>query len=445
MGQLGTGPATLGATLATSMLKPAQPRFIYITGCDGTGKTTQARLLVEGLRSTGAQVRHVWLRFPFFVSLPLLAYARWRGYSWYESSAGARHGYWDFRRSQLLRRLLPWTLLIDAAITGLQRIFLPLSRGTTIVCERYVLDMLVDMSVAFGDASPFESKSGRLFARLIPPDAVVVVLDLEPPLIMARRPDLRSDRDLHMRVAMFKCMANAFSVPVLSSVAPVADVHRELLQRIATVPASKHEYYAISQSLLLRPLLASPAGALGVHWVLQGMGYMDRTERLYKLGLDLLLAAVLLGLLSSIGLSWVLATVIAVGLAHTVNLAVNGQTWVVLKHFRLVQHSRQEFEDYLASLMMRLQSEPSLVYAAVYGSRVRDQWNPASDLDVRLVRRRGWINAMRACTAALRERTRATLQRFPLDIYVLDNQVGLCNLRVDEPPLILLDRLGTFD
>ena len=111
-------------------------RFIYITGCDGTGKTTQACLLMEQLRRKQINARQIWLRFPFFFSLPLLAYARWRRLSWYEVYFGQRYGYWDFRNSKLLQMILPWTLLIDATIGGIVNIFIPFWMKTTIVCER---------------------------------------------------------------------------------------------------------------------------------------------------------------------------------------------------------------------------------------------------------------------------------------------------------------------
>ncbi|MEK7324059.1 MAG: hypothetical protein AAB217_02235, partial [Chloroflexota bacterium] len=70
------------------------------------------------------------------------------------------------------------------------------------------------------------------------------------------------------------------------------------------------------------------------------------------------------------------------------------------------------------------------------------KWTPASDLDVRLVRHPGAINALRACLLVLRERARATFRRFPLDIYVLDSGAGLSKLRPDEPPRVLINRLN---
>ena len=94
----------------------AARRFIYITGCDGTGKSTQARLLLAQLKASGIKARHLWLRYPFFLSLPLLAYARLRGYSWREKTGDMEYSYWDFHRSWLMRTIFPWALLLDAAL-----------------------------------------------------------------------------------------------------------------------------------------------------------------------------------------------------------------------------------------------------------------------------------------------------------------------------------------
>ena len=63
--------------------------------------------------------------------------------------------------------------------------------------------------------------------------------------------------------------------------------------------------YKVSHNPILRPLLRSPIFALAVHWVFQGMLYMDRTELVFKLGFDLILTAILWLLLAPLlGLSW---------------------------------------------------------------------------------------------------------------------------------------------
>jgi hypothetical protein len=100
-------------------------RFFYITGCDGTGKTTQADLLLSQLKSRGIKARKVWLRYPFYFSIPFLAYSRLRGFSWYEEIDGYRHGYWDFRGSWMMVHVFPWFLFLDSLISAMFYIYLP--------------------------------------------------------------------------------------------------------------------------------------------------------------------------------------------------------------------------------------------------------------------------------------------------------------------------------
>lgn len=208
-------------------------RFIYITGCDGTGKTTQAGLLARQLQAEGVKTRQVWLRFPFFFSLPLLAYARWRGLSWYEQDGAVRHGYWDFSRSQLLQNTLPWLLLVDAALAGFFKIQLPLWRGETIICERFVLDMLADLRVAFGGRNIYPQLPGRLFLRLIPAQARIFILDLDAETVQDRRSDLRSDRFLAERLEAYRQLSAYLRLNPLSSRMPAQTLHELIFKAAA--------------------------------------------------------------------------------------------------------------------------------------------------------------------------------------------------------------------
>ena len=195
------------------------------------------------------------------------------------------------------------------------------------------------------------------------------------------------------------------------------------------------QYYGVSRLAILRPFLSCPAVALGVHWVFQGMVHMDRTELLFKIGVEVTLIGLALPLFVLAGgfpFAW--SAVIAFLVAHTLNFLFNGQVWVVLKHFGMVRHNWAEFQDYLCQLAGRIRAEHSLEYAATYGSLVRGEWHPTSDLDVRLVRRPGMVSGLRTCWFVLRERTRAFVSRFPLDMFVLDGPERLVEMRDDELP-----------
>jgi len=200
-------------------------------------------------------------------------------------------------------------------------------------------------------------------------------------------------------------------------------------------------FYRISQSTLLRPLLSSVVTALGIHWLFQCLLEMDRTERWFKIGTDLLLTVILALLLhrwlpsgGALGLAWLVA--------HTLNLLFNGQVMVVLKHFGVIRHSAPAFNEYVRGFQSRLRGAACLRWAAAYGSLSRGEWQPTSDLDVRVIRKPGMVNGLRACLFVMCERSRAFWQHFPLDILLLDSPRLLARLSVCEAPVVLYDALA---
>jgi hypothetical protein len=197
-------------------------------------------------------------------------------------------------------------------------------------------------------------------------------------------------------------------------------------------------YYAVSNSPLFVPLLRRRSIALMTHWTFQCLLYMDRSERLFKLGFEVLLTiaiAVPLQLALTPALAWISAVLIG----HTLNFIFNGQFWVVLKHFGHVRHTASQFQRELHRLQDEIRGEPSIVYAAAYGSIARGELKETSDLDVRLVRAPGVGNGLRSCWFAARQRTRAFWTRFPLDVYVLDGYASLAKLAEKDSPVVLRD------
>jgi predicted nucleotidyltransferase len=160
---------------------------------------------------------------------------------------------------------------------------------------------------------------------------------------------------------------------------------------------------------------------------------MDATERWFKIALDVLLT-IIVAIAMRLWLDGYLVWLAAFFLAHTLNFLFNGQLWAVLKHYGLVRLSYSEFASYLRPMSRRARGEPSIEWAGIFGSLARGQWSTRSDLDVRLVRKPGRWNGLRACAFVLAERARALIHGFPLDVYVLDDPARLVAMRDDEWP-----------
>lgn len=169
-------------------------------------------------------------------------------------------------------------------------------------------------------------------------------------------------------------------------------------------------------------------------WLFQGILYMDTTEKLFKILIDILFFMPIYFVLRSYCL---LSVSVAIVLAHTINWIFNGQLFVLLKNLKLTKTKSECFIQYLNELKKRIEKENSILAAAAFGSLSREQLKEISDLDVRIIRKRGVVYGLRACFFVLLERSRAFFNKFPLDIYVLDSFKSLTKL--NEQPILLHD------
>jgi hypothetical protein len=196
----------------------------------------------------------------------------------------------------------------------------------------------------------------------------------------------------------------------------------------------RNKYLDLATAPSFKWFVKYPLGGIAIHWTFQSILYMDHTEKIYKLSLDGLLTLFIGFLINNLipgPYNWICAFLIA----HSINFLFNSHFWALLKHYGLVYTPKERFADYSNRLFEQIKAESSIGYAATYGSVTHGGWSPYSDLDIRLVRQTGWINAIRACSFTLFQRSRSLLSRFPLDIYVVDSHQALKKMRQEEIPL----------
>lgn len=197
--------------------------------------------------------------------------------------------------------------------------------------------------------------------------------------------------------------------------------------------------YAKTNSRILQRLYRHPFFALASHWTFQSIFYLDPTERLFRIALDLVIT-VFMALLLGIWFSWWISWPIAFFIAHTLNFLLNGHLWGLLKHYGIVRHSPTSFKGYVDGITGRASTVTAIKYMVAYGSLAREEWSSTSDLDARLIRYPGRLNGLRACWFLLCERARALLAGFPLDMYLIDDERSLQKLEARERPVYLYHR-----
>lgn len=208
---------------------PANGRLIYLAGNDGTGKTTQAQLLLADFAAAGIPARYVWLRFPQYVSLPVLGLSRLLRVTRYRTVNGNRTGRWEFHRAPWLAHVLLWSQVIDAWVARAHRIRPALSRSEAVVLDRFVYDIVVDIAVAARDPRLLRSRPARLLYGLVRSDDAAL-LDVPAATIRQRRPDLAVDEDLELRADFYRALGQQLGLRRIDARGPREEIQQRLAE-----------------------------------------------------------------------------------------------------------------------------------------------------------------------------------------------------------------------
>jgi len=206
---------------------------ISISGVDGTGKTTQAALLIKYLRHRGYRCVYSHVRFGHFFSVPLLALARIGGFTRiYRTAQGTQVGIHFFGKSKALASLYPITFYIDTAINMALKVHLHTLFGRIVVADRFVYDALVDLMVSTGKTDLLRSTVGRLLLRLVPKTHMKVGLSLPPALLRYRREELEFDVTLDERQLLFTKVTEELGIPIISTEGSIGAIHNLILEKL---------------------------------------------------------------------------------------------------------------------------------------------------------------------------------------------------------------------
>lgn len=178
------------------------------------------------------------------------------------------------------------------------------------------------------------------------------------------------------------------------------------------------------------------------NWVHQALSYMDSGELSFRIAIQ---SVETLLLWYGIDMLWpgapVYVTVfMAFVLIHTWNWVTNGLFWAVIIFTfpRLKNPGVAKTVEYLNAMRARCASSRCISGIAIYGSVTRRKWHDRSDIDIRLLRRKGILNLICAGLMTMRERWLALLARQPMDLYLADDVDFLNKMRSDEVPVLLL-------
>jgi dTMP kinase len=171
-------------------------RLIVVVGIDGSGKTTQAKLLVEDLKKSGLNVSYVWSRWEPTVLRPLIKKLKKESANSSSNSKNKINTLKDRKRKLLNNPVLKWlwlgTFFIDYGIQLFAKIRIRLFKKQIIISDRIYYDSLIDQAINFRESKNLLLYSLNSFwMKLIFPEPdMVFYIDCPEEVAYSRKDDI---------------------------------------------------------------------------------------------------------------------------------------------------------------------------------------------------------------------------------------------------------------
>src|SRR3989441_2246807 len=123
------------------------------------------------------------------------------------------------------------TQLENVVKTGLKLVF-PMLLGRSVICDRYVLDMLVDGMYGLHD-SPGRKRLGFKLLRLFPRPDFAFFMDIDPEVAFKRKPDLPTLKDYVERLDLYRMLSSRWGVTIVNARSQPNVIRREIWDSIS--------------------------------------------------------------------------------------------------------------------------------------------------------------------------------------------------------------------
>lgn len=179
-------------------------KIVAVSGVDGCGKSTIISEVISELEKRGKSCRYVWLRYNHYLTKGLLAFCRLAGLTKYEYFDGVRVGYHEFYRSKIISHMFIWLTYVDTLMASVVRVYIPaVFSDKVIVCDRWAIDIMVDLEVDTGIAFESGDFYHRMFTALLLKGSRSFIVDRDLELVRQVRKENVHDRNFLKRVKLY--------------------------------------------------------------------------------------------------------------------------------------------------------------------------------------------------------------------------------------------------
>lgn len=210
------------------------PKFICFIGIDGSGKTTLAKAFVKFAKGKGVDYHYVWANNQPILIAPLRKLWRlifFRGKDMFTD-------YEDYnktkkqvaRKSRILYRLYRFVHTVDYMLWIMLRVKIPLLLGRRIVCDRYVYDVAVSLSILLDYNFQQTEKLINTYLKYVPTPDAVFLIDVPEEVAFERKNDVPSLSYLKERRVIYSELGQHYQMFYLDGTMDVEKLIQEVWQ-----------------------------------------------------------------------------------------------------------------------------------------------------------------------------------------------------------------------
>jgi dTMP kinase len=193
--------------------------LVCLVGMDGTGKSTLSKKLVENMNEHGIKTKYVWSGLEPMILKPFFWVGKALFIPRHEPTPGTYMRYSTtlrkVLRNPLMRTVYESIFCLDYAIQLLLNVRIPMMRGASVVSDRYVYDVLIDLAVVLSYTERKMSYMLRAFERLLPKPSLVLLIDAPEEVAIKRKDDIPSITHLSERRELYLSLAKQYGFTII--------------------------------------------------------------------------------------------------------------------------------------------------------------------------------------------------------------------------------------